>query len=154
MVTYYFDSSGLVKAYAPEVGSTWVQQQIDPTSGNAVFISQLALPEVFAAFSRKEREGVLTQAQVRQLRQDFARDFSSLFAPVVVSLDVLRTAADLTTRHPLRAYDAVQLATALIVNAEHITNNLPPIVFVSADNQLCQAAQLEGLKVENPNLHP
>jgi hypothetical protein len=154
MITYYFDSSALVKAYAPERGSGWVQQEIDPASGNVTVISQLALPEVFAAFSRKVREGTLAQTHVQQLRQDFVRDFTSLFVSVVAGLDVLWAAADLTQRHPLRGYDAVQLATALLVNSKRMANNLTPLVFVSADGQLCQAAQREGLAVENPNLHP
>jgi hypothetical protein len=154
MVTDYFDSSALVKAYAPERGSAGVQQQPDPTSGHVTFISQLALPEVFAALARKEREGTLTQAQARLLRQGFLQDFTSLFGLVVVNLDVLQLAAALTARHPLRGYDAVPLATALRVNAERVRNNLMPLVFVSADDRLCQAAQREGLTVENPNNYP
>ena len=32
MVTYYFDSSALVKAYASELGSGWMQQELDPAA--------------------------------------------------------------------------------------------------------------------------
>ena len=32
-----------------------------------------------------------------------------------------------------------------------IANNLPPIIFVSADNELNAAATSEGLTIENPN---
>ena len=54
-------------------------------------------------------------------------------------------------RHPLRAYDAVQLASALILNSALIADKLSPLTFVSADNVLCEAAQAEGLPTENPN---
>lgn len=154
MVTYYFDSSAVVKAYAPERGSAWVHQEIDPASGKVVFISQLALPEVFAALARKVRQRDLTPAQADQLRQDFLGDFTRLYVSVIVRLDVLQRAAELTRHHPLRGYDAAHLATAMTVNEKRLTHGLTPLAFVSADNQLCQAAQLEGLMVENPNLHP
>jgi uncharacterized protein len=40
------------------------------------------------------------------------------------------------------------------VNVLCLANNLPPIIFVSADNELNMAASGEGLVVENPNNHP
>ena len=51
------------------------------------------------------------------------------------------------------ANDAVQLATALILNHGLITNKLPTLTFVSADGTLCAAAQAEGLPADNPNEH-
>jgi len=54
----------------------------------------------------------------------------------------------------LRGYDAVQLATALELENRFSANNLSSIIFISADNHLNQAAQTEGLTVDNPNNHP
>ncbi len=51
----------------------------------------------------------------------------------------------------LRGYDAVQLAAGYAVNALCLTSGLPPLIFVSADNELNAAASSEGLIVENPN---
>jgi len=54
----------------------------------------------------------------------------------------------------LGGYDAVQLATALTANAVLTAANLPPLVFVAADDDLLAAARAEGLSVENPNHYP
>jgi uncharacterized protein len=54
----------------------------------------------------------------------------------------------------LRGYDAVQLAAALTTNDERISRGLLPLIFVSADTELNDAAQAEGLAIENPNNYP
>ena len=54
----------------------------------------------------------------------------------------------------LRGYDAVPLPGGLAVNKLCIANGLPPIIFVSADNELNLATANEGLLVENPNNYP
>ncbi|MBA3946870.1 MAG: type II toxin-antitoxin system VapC family toxin [Herpetosiphonaceae bacterium] len=61
---------------------------------------------------------------------------------------LLDRAMQLTQQHRLRGYDAVQLA-ALTASAV-----LPPLTFLSADNDLIAAARSEGLSADNPNLHP
>jgi predicted nucleic acid-binding protein len=66
---------------------------------------------------------------------------------------VIGTAINLTQRHPLRGYDAVHLATALRLSEALTDEALEPLTFVSADDVLCQAAEAEGLMVENPNEH-
>jgi hypothetical protein len=60
----------------------------------------------------------------------------------------------LTGAHPLRAYDAIQLAAALRLRTEYDLAGLPPPVFVSSDQTLNQAAGAEGLIVEDPLMHP
>lgn len=59
-----------------------------------------------------------------------------------------------TQNHRLRGYDAIHLATALTVNAALTAANLPPLIFVAADDDLLAAARAEGLATENPNYHP
>ena len=58
------------------------------------------------------------------------------------------------TTHTLRAYDAVQLASALVANRQIIQAGLPSPIFVSADKRLLNAAQVEGLQIDDPNSHP
>lgn len=60
----------------------------------------------------------------------------------------------LIRRHPLRGYDAVQLATALEWGERLTAFGLARPVFVSADSVLNQAAVSEGLQTENPTDHP
>jgi len=61
---------------------------------------------------------------------------------------------DLTHKHPLRGFDAIQLATALILEDDLKRSGLPGITFVCADKNLCNAAKAEGLTTENPNNYP
>lgn len=57
-------------------------------------------------------------------------------------------------KRSLRVCDAVQLATALRLNQVLRENRIPPLVFVSADGVLCDAARAEGVSAENPSDHP
>ena len=54
-MTYCFDSSAVVKRYAPERGSTWVKSIVQPIAGNAVYLAQISVVEIAAALSRKVR---------------------------------------------------------------------------------------------------
>jgi uncharacterized protein len=59
------------------------------------------------------------------------------------------------SRHPLRAYDAVQLASA--VSIQSLVNTVPEansLVFVTADSRLMAVAQAEELTVDDPNIYP
>jgi predicted nucleic acid-binding protein len=84
----------------------------------------------------------------------FLRDARSRYTRLPVSDATINLAVELIQRHPLRAYDAVQLATALRLNQVLQDNRLPPLTFVSADEVLCDAARAEGASAENPNDHP
>jgi hypothetical protein len=82
------------------------------------------------------------------------RHMSREFVVVVLSGDVVNRAEDLLALHPLRAYDAIQLASALVSNARLTQTGQPPLIFVSADQRLLMAATSEGLAIDDPNLHP
>lgn len=75
--------------------------------------------EVPAALWRKQRMGELSAADAELLGRAFAGDLQGTteqaprLAAVSVSSAVLERAAELVAGHPLRAYDAVQLACAL-----------------------------------------
>ena len=66
---------------------------------------------------------------------------------------IIDLAAELIQRHPLRAYDAVQLDFASIVNHSLIAHGLPPLIFVTADDRLIAAELGEVVTAENPHLH-
>jgi uncharacterized protein len=59
----------------------------------------------------------------------------------------------LANTHALRAYDAVQLATALEINHKEQDAGFAPVTLISADHALNVAALAEGLSVDDPNLH-
>ena len=64
------------------------------------------------------------------------------------------SAVGLAKLHLLRAYDSVQLATALELQIARRNMNVPLPIFLSADQNLNQAALAEGLLVDDPNRHP
>jgi len=80
------------------------------------FVSGLARVEVPAALWRKCRAGELSARDARTLAARFSADFHGTpseqprFIAVAVVPRILDSAAELTERHGLRAYDAVQLS--------------------------------------------
>lgn len=60
----------------------------------------------------------------------------------------------LAQAHGLRAYDAVQLAAVLHATEQRTARGSVPLVLVSSDNELNDAARAEGLAVDDPNDHP
>ena len=66
----------------------------------------------------------------------------------------IETACTLANKHPLRAYDAMHLATAWLLIQELLRAGGQPLTFVSADDTLLGIAYVVGLQAENPNHHP
>ncbi len=83
-----------------------------------MLVSALARVEVAAALWRKHRTGEIGSGAPETLLAEFEADLGGTedelprFTVVRVTTSVLEDAAQLVVRHPLRAYDAVQLATA------------------------------------------
>jgi predicted nucleic acid-binding protein len=133
----FCDSSALVKRYADEPGSEQIRAL------DAIAASQLAVVEVPAALWRKHRTGVLRAESARALGARFRADCQGAQPAVSiagVTTAILDAAALLVARHPLRAYDAVQLASAI---AAARTN--PGLRFACFDTTLSAAAAAEGL---------
>ena len=72
-----------------------------------------------------------------------------------ISIQILEAAVENARNHSLRAYDAVQLASAIAVNTALLVtqDNAGDFTFVSADQALNDAARQERLQVEDPNFH-
>ena len=151
---YFLDSSALVKRYVPELGSNWIQSITVPVAGNFLAISQITWVEVCSAFARRQREGSLSVDEVDQLMGDLRTDFDNQYEVLEVDRTLIETAAELVMQHPLRAYDAVQLASALRFQSTLISMPETQLVFVSADNRLLNIAQSAGLAIDNPNNYP
>ena len=66
-------------------------------------------------------------------------------------MEVVVLARSVLERHPLRANDALQLASAMIANTAVVDAKLSPLLFLSSDDRLNAAAASEGLVVDNPN---
>jgi predicted nucleic acid-binding protein len=154
VTTYCFDSSAVVKRYAPERGSAWVKSVVQPTAGNSVYLAQIGVVEIAAALSRKVRTHELRRGDYEAALGLFLTDVRNAeFILIPTSDQIIELAVDLTGRHPLRGYDAVHLATAVILNRALHEAGAPPLTFVAADARLCEAAGREGLLSVDPNQH-
>jgi len=153
--SFFLDTSALVKRYKSEIGTAWLQNLTDPSTGHRLILSEISLAEVAAALAAAHRipNGISQQQRDRALDL-FLRHCLVEYDLVAVSRLVIDRAVDLTQNQKLRGCDAVQLATALIVNDTLVAAGLTPLTFVAADNDLLAAAQGEDLATENPNLHP
>lgn len=154
MSLYFFDSSGLVKRYIIEKGTTWVRATTALSAQNKIFVSALARAEVTSAFARRKREQSLSLRSAKAAYLLLKRHFAREYEVVPLGNAILERAEDLLDTHPLRAMDAIQLASALEIQARLSGAGLPPLQFVCADARLLAAAATEGLVIEDPNQHP
>lgn len=111
----------------------------------ALAVSALARVEVVAAIWRKQRLGELDVVDAHVLVAAFEADYhgtttrSPRFVAVEISAEMLERAAELLAVHGLRAYDVVQLASALTVREADPGCR----TFVAFDGQLRRAAALQ-----------
>ncbi len=154
MTTYYLDTSALIKRYVQETGTNWVRTLVVPTAGHALLTARITMVEVYSALARRRREGSVPFADCAIAVQAFAAHSATDYDFVELDLSIVTLARDLLEQHPLRAYDAVQLASALFANQALETAELPLLVFLSADESLNAVAAAKGLQIDNPNLHP
>ena len=152
MKIYQIDSSGIVKRYVDEAGSRSIREICNPNTGNIVSILRITMAEVASAFSRRCREGTITNDERDDLIASFLNDCDTQYQICEVTQDIVSLAVHLVRCYPLRGYDAVQLAAAIFVNQRLVVDDLPPLIFVSADERLCSAGIAEALSVHNPDL--
>ncbi len=150
---YFLDSSAVVKRYAVEPGTAWMDSVCDPTAGNIITLSQIGLVEVAAALAAKRRAGGLGVEDYEQTLTEFITDVQQQYTPVAVDATLIDLAVALTRRQKLRGCDAIQLASALTLNTSLTSQGLLPLTFVVADADLLAAAAAEGLATDNPNSH-
>ena len=124
-----------------------------PAATNIVSIADITRAEVTSAFARRTREGIITLDEREALMQIFQAHCATQYRIVPTQPLIIDLATELPQRHPLRAYDAVQLASASLVNQSLIAHGLSPLIFVTADDRLIAAAGGEAITAENPNLH-
>ena len=153
MSLYFLDSSALVKRYVTEIGSAWIRALTHPDAGNHLIIARITSVEVLSALGRRQREGSLLADDVARARQAFRYDLDMQYQVVELDGAVADVAGELVTRHPMRAYDAVQLASALRLHGNLIQARMSLLTFLTADDRLIAVARTEGLPADNPNQH-
>jgi predicted nucleic acid-binding protein len=133
----YLDTSALVKRYFLEqqsdgLLSRWVQAEI-------VVSSSVAYAETVASFFRKRREAALEEEVIQQVLEAFLLDWKS-FLRVEVTDELNEIVLRLVKSYPLRGFDAIHLASAVLTRG-----SLPEdFLFSCFDQRLSQAAREEG----------
>jgi predicted nucleic acid-binding protein len=145
LALYYLETSALVKLYVREPGTDRLLKLVSQANKNRFAVLALSKVEFHSAIRRREREGDIDPKQAHQLLNRFGAHMETRFVKQIVNESVLDLAASLVDRHPLRAYDAMQLAGCLILRAGNPT-------FVSSDRQLIEAATAEGLPSFDPSV--
>ena len=154
---YFFDSSALVKRYVSEIGTDWVRKLTDTTSKNVIMINRITSIEVVAALARRAKSGSLSSPDATYAISHFKSELVSHFRLTDLTPTLANRAISVAETRQLRGYDALQLATALLIYDELVASSVSTLytyILVSADNELNNAAILEGLAVDNPNNHP
>ena len=151
MAMYYVDTSAVVKRFVNERGTPWMQAfSVPPT---IFFTASLTFVELMSTFNRRQRDGSIDSTVYADLMRDLTIQWAT-YTVIRLTNTILSKTRPLLERHPLRAADAIQLASALQANAPLVAAGLPPLTFLSADDRLLLAAHAEGLPIDNPLQHP
>lgn len=154
MPAYFFESSAFVKRFAPERGSKFVLGLLRPSARNRFYAARITEVEVCAALIRRQKGKTISADQAAKALRRLSRDFPRRFTHIAIGEGVIVEALRLAETYGLRGYDAVQLSAALEANGERVARGLLPLILVSADTELNNTAQAEGLAIENPNNYP
>ena len=133
----YFDTSALIPLIVDEpVSAVCVRLW---NEAERVVSSRLLYPEARAALAQAERMKRLGASELEHAVQELDSLVSEI-SFLELSADVAASAGDLAQAHGLRGYDAVHLASALLVNDQEL-------VLVAGDHQLAVAARNSGIAV-------
>jgi len=133
----YLDASALGKLFAPEQESEALNQALAGLT--EVIISDLALTEMASALGRRTREHRLTREEAQRLYREASKlHASSQRAELTPPIHRRAERLMLSLPIPLRALDALHLATALDAEAATV---------VTFDPHLRDAAASQGLFV-------
>lgn len=133
----YLDTSSMVKLYVEEAGSAQARDLV--AAARVVATSRLAVVEAVAAFSRRLAARGATP-EYRRARADLGRDWAD-YLVIEVTPEVCDIAVSFADKHRLRGFDALHLATAVVLR-QRIQES---VIFSSADKELNKAAALEGM---------
>lgn len=153
MSVNYLDTSALIKRYVAEIGSEWVHELLTDTRTPTAFTSHLTVVEAACAFARRRRDGLVSQEDYAEILMAFDHDVAYLYNILDVTPEVIETARSFANEHPLRAYDAVHLATAWLANRTLMQAGQPSLTFVCADARLLSISGAVGLATDNPLQH-
>ncbi|HTF90449.1 MAG TPA: type II toxin-antitoxin system VapC family toxin [Planctomycetota bacterium] len=137
---HFLDSSALVKLYIREPGTDAMLDLAGKAETRFTVLS-LARVECRAALRRRQRSRDLSEATASKVLAQVDTDLRDFFSVQPVDDSVISRAAQLIDKHPLRAYDALQLSGFLQLQDQ---TRGATTVFVCSDQQLVAVARAEG----------
>jgi predicted nucleic acid-binding protein len=138
----YLDTSSLVKLYVEEAHSPQVKKWV--SKAEIIVTCRVAYPETLSAITRRFNNGELSQPIYELLSNGFTQDWGKY---VALDFDELE-AGRLVAKYSLRGFDAIHLASAKLLSADHQSFSQ---AFSSFDKRLNEAALAEGLHVLTPD---
>ncbi len=136
----YVDTSALIKRYVDEPGR---REVVTLLHKNQCVISAVLPVEVRSALRRRVADKTLDVKRVPAILKRFAAD-RAYWTVIEVSSEVLAAAEALSGAHPLRALDAIHIASAKLFDDRTVS---PAFTFVSADAHQTTVAEALGLEV-------
>lgn len=155
MLAFFIDTSALLKNYVVESGSQWVTSIVTPQADVQLYVAQITQAECAATICRLAR---LTPPRLTIAERDtalgiFADAWTQDFTVIPFTQTISDATVILCAKHALYGMDAIQLASALALQAA-IAPAQVSLTFLCADNRLLTAAHAEGLATDNPLDHP
>lgn len=135
----YLETSNLVKLYVKEKDSDRIKKIVE--QAGVVATSVIAYAETRAALARKRREKGIEEKGYRRIKKEIDRDWENYFI-LNLTDEVAKSSGDLAEKYGLRGFDALHLASALLLKKEVSLS----VAFSSSDIKLSRAAEREGLK--------
>jgi len=139
----YFDASALAKKYVREIGTDRILHLA--RQHRPIATSILTYAEIHAALARRVRDGSLTSSHRAAAAAALQSDWRA-FVVVELSDEVLSQIPDLVAAMPLRAGDAIHLASAIWLRSRHLRF----ADFISCDARLLDAARRSRFATTDP----
>lgn len=135
----FFDASALAKLYVQEPESSAIRLRV---KSDVAATSRLSEVEVASAIANRVRAAAMPEVDRDRALATLTDDLAVMLI-VELTGEVTRRARSLLQRQPIRAGDAIQLASCL-----DLQDRLgQPVEMVSFDKRLNEAAVAEGLSL-------
>jgi hypothetical protein len=149
MSNLFLDTSALAKRYMSEKGTIWIRQQTASSADNTLFIAQITPVELYSAISRQYHSGEIKLSHLKAFRRLIIRHIQNQYLVLSLDVSIIEQALTLQESYRLRAYDAIQLASALKLE-QRLKTTGRSLTFLTADVRLLTSAHSAGLSTDNP----
>ncbi|MGH2354211.1 MAG: type II toxin-antitoxin system VapC family toxin [Chloroflexota bacterium] len=146
MAAAFLDTSALLRRYdRSEPGAARVRQFCVPSRGHDLLLARITSVEIASAIGRKVREGTWSVSEGNRAWKLFRVHWRDQYQVAALTDQVYAEAERLLFQYALRAFDAVHVASALLL-APRVPQGA--LQFWTADRRQAAAARSAGLMVE------